>query len=84
MGLAHVVQSYVDEATVSFTADRDLMPDPEFYAACLQESFDALLAAARALPEKHENAATAKKTGTKPETGRSPTKRPKKATKADA
>jgi WS/DGAT/MGAT family acyltransferase len=84
MGLAHVVQSYVDEATVSFTADRDLMPDPEFYAACLQESFDALLGAARAVPAKAENAASAKKVGTKPETGRSSTKRPKKVTKANA
>jgi len=48
LGLAHVVQSYVGEAYISFTACRDIMPDPEFYAQCLQDSFDELLAAARA------------------------------------
>ena len=47
LGLAHVVQSYVDEAYISFTACRDIMPDPEFYSECLQESFDELLAASR-------------------------------------
>ena len=47
LGLAHVVQSYVDEAYISFTACRDIMPDPEFYSECLQESFDDMLAAAR-------------------------------------
>ncbi len=47
LGLAHVVQSYVDEAYISFTACRDIMPDPEFYSECLQESFDDMLAAAK-------------------------------------
>ncbi|MDN3645880.1 wax ester/triacylglycerol synthase family O-acyltransferase [Pontixanthobacter aestiaquae] len=40
MGLGHVVQSYVNEATISFTACRDLLPDPEYYAECIQESFE--------------------------------------------
>ena len=48
LGLAHVVQSYVDEAYISFTACRDIMPDPEFYSQCLQDSFDDMLAAAKA------------------------------------
>ncbi len=39
MGLGHVVQSYVDEATVAFTACRKVMPDPEFYADCIAQSF---------------------------------------------
>jgi hypothetical protein len=47
MGLAHVVQSYVDEAYISFTACRDIVPDPEFYAECLQESFEEMLAQAK-------------------------------------
>jgi hypothetical protein len=59
MGLGHVVQSYVDEATIAFTADRDVMPDPEFYAQCIQDSFDELLAAA----QKISGAAEARKTG---------------------
>jgi len=49
LGLAHVVQSYVEEAYISFTACRDIMPDPEFYSQCLQDSFEDLLAAAQAL-----------------------------------
>lgn len=52
LGLAHVVQSYVDEAIISFTACRDIMPDPEFYSECLQESFEDLLAAAKAVEAK--------------------------------
>lgn len=46
VALGHVVQSYVDEATISFTADRKVMPDPEFYAECIQESFEDLAALA--------------------------------------
>ncbi len=47
MGLGHVVQSYVKEATIAFTACRKIMPDPEFYAQCIQDSFDEMLAAAQ-------------------------------------
>lgn len=42
MGLGHTVQSYVDEATIAFTACRDLMPDPDFYAQCIEDSFHEL------------------------------------------
>jgi WS/DGAT/MGAT family acyltransferase len=47
VALGHVVQSYVDKITVTATACRDAMPDPQFYAECLQSSFDAHLAAAK-------------------------------------
>ncbi len=47
MGLGHVVQSYCKEATISFTACRELLPDPEFYIGCIEESFEELLAAAK-------------------------------------
>ncbi|WP_273677987.1 WS/DGAT/MGAT family O-acyltransferase [Erythrobacter fulvus] len=47
LGLGHVVQSYVEEATIAFTADRVLLPDPDFYAECIEDSFAALLAAAQ-------------------------------------
>jgi diacylglycerol O-acyltransferase / wax synthase len=46
MGLGHTVQSYCDEATITFTACRDLMPDPEFYAQCIESSFEELRDAA--------------------------------------
>jgi len=81
MGLGHTVQSYVDEATVTFTACRDLMPDPDFYAECLQHSFDELLAATAKAPKaaatvRSGNTATAKpsKPGTTATRKRSPAK----------
>jgi WS/DGAT/MGAT family acyltransferase len=42
LGLGHVVQSYCSEATIAFTACRKAMPDPDFYAQCIQDSFDEL------------------------------------------
>jgi diacylglycerol O-acyltransferase len=48
MALGHVVQSYCKEATIAFTADRKVMADPEFYAECIQESFNELRDAAGA------------------------------------
>ncbi|WAC24346.1 WS/DGAT/MGAT family O-acyltransferase [Blastomonas sp. SL216] len=45
LALGHVVQSYVDQATIGFTACRKAMPDPEFYSECLQASFEDLMAA---------------------------------------
>ncbi|GMN13293.1 wax ester/triacylglycerol synthase family O-acyltransferase [Altererythrobacter sp. MTPC7] len=47
MGVAHTVQSYVDEATICFTACRELLPDPDFYIACIEESFHELRDAAQ-------------------------------------
>lgn len=46
LGLGHVVQSYCKEATIAFTACRALMPDPEFYAQCIEDSFRELRDAA--------------------------------------
>jgi hypothetical protein len=50
LGLGHVVQSYVKEATIAFTACRKLMPDPDFYASCIEDSFTELRDAAKAAP----------------------------------
>ena len=61
LGLAHVVQSYVDEAYISFTACRDILPDPQFYSQCLQDSFDELVAAAKALDSAPQAKPAAKK-----------------------
>jgi diacylglycerol O-acyltransferase len=44
-GLFHAVTSYCGHLTISITCCREMMPDPSFYAECLQESFDALKAA---------------------------------------
>ena len=51
LGLGHVVQSYVKEATIAFTACRKLLPDPEFYAQCIEDSFNELREAAANAPE---------------------------------
>ena len=38
--IGHVVHSYVDKVTLSFTACRSAIPDPDFYAQCIQDSYD--------------------------------------------
>lgn len=48
MGLIHPVFSYCGQISISFTSCRSMMPDPAFYAECIQASFDELLAAAKA------------------------------------
>ena len=50
MGLINTIYSYVDEIAISFTSDRNMMPDPDVYASALRESFAELLAAAKAGP----------------------------------
>ncbi len=47
MGLIHPVFSYNGQISISFTSCRQMLPDPEFYGDCLQESFDELLAATK-------------------------------------
>ena len=42
------MQPITDEATIAFTACRQVMPDPEFYAQCIEDSFTELRDAARA------------------------------------
>ncbi len=48
MGLFHAVTSYCGEICIAVTACRDMLPDPAFYAECLQESFDEMLTASLA------------------------------------
>jgi hypothetical protein len=50
MGIIHPVFSYCGRISVAFTSDRNIMPDPESYANCLQESFEELKAAALKKP----------------------------------
>lgn len=48
--LIHVVMSYCDTVTFSFTSDREIMPDPPAYADALRLSFDELSTATRPRP----------------------------------
>jgi len=45
MGIIHPVFSNFGRITISFTSDRDIMPDPEHYQDCIQESFEEMRAA---------------------------------------
>jgi len=42
MGLIMPVFSYCGHINISFTSCREMVPDPEFFARCLQDSFDEL------------------------------------------
>jgi len=42
MGIIHPVFSYNGTITISFTSCREMLPDPAFYADCVQSSFDDL------------------------------------------
>ena len=54
MGIFHAVFSYADKVTLSVLADRDIIPDPEFYHDCLVASYEELYAAATALANAGE------------------------------
>ncbi len=97
LGLGHVVQSYTSEATIAFTACRKLMPDPEFYAQCIEDSFEeyrtlaandvkasASNSAAKSAPRKAaaKKAAAPRKPAAKPTKASAPRKPGAAATKA--
>lgn len=52
MGLIMPVFSYNGQITISLTSCREMVPDPAFFADCIQESFDELLEAAQARARK--------------------------------
>jgi len=43
--LIHVIMSYCEKITFSFTSDREIMPDPAVYTAALTKAFEELLEA---------------------------------------
>jgi WS/DGAT/MGAT family acyltransferase len=56
MGLIFPVFSYCGTLTISLTACRDMVPDPEFFSECLQASFDELKAATVVVVSEPEDA----------------------------
>ncbi len=50
MGLFHAVLSGVGLITITFISCREMMPDPQFYKACLREAFDDLRQVAQRAP----------------------------------
>ncbi len=57
MGLFHAVTSYCGHLRLTITACREMLPDPAFYASCMQESWAEYIA----LAEAAEKAAMAAK-----------------------
>ena len=57
MGLIHPVLSYCGDITISFTSCREMLPDPDVYAHCLQNSFDELSGATVAKEDTRRPAA---------------------------
>jgi len=62
MGLINVIYSYGTEIAISFTSDRNMLPDPANYAAALQKSFEALRDADFSKPAPKAKAAAKRKT----------------------
>ncbi|WP_258319859.1 WS/DGAT/MGAT family O-acyltransferase [Qipengyuania flava] len=82
LGLGHVVQSYTKEATIAFTADREMMDDPEFYAQCIRDSFEEVRDAATDAVAPAPKKAAPKKAA--PKKAAAPTKARKPAAKKRA
>lgn len=72
--LGHIVHTFIDEVTLSFTACRGAVPDPDFYAECLLRSFEEHQAAMAKLG-KNPSKAKAKSTATKKRTKRGTAKK---------
>jgi diacylglycerol O-acyltransferase len=73
MGLFHAVLSGAGRISINFISCREMIPDPEFYKACLQEAYEELQTAAiQAVPRPTTRAKakpqTKKKHGTKTRT----------------
>ena len=51
--LGFAVTSYMDKLMISFTADREAVPDPEFFEQCVDRSCAAHVAAASKVLRKH-------------------------------
>ena len=78
VALGHIVQSYMDDITLSYTACRSAMPDPDFYAECVQASFDDHMKALKAFEKKEAAKATQI---TKPKIAKPEITKPKKPSK---
>ncbi len=72
MRLGHIVHSYMDEITLSFTACREAIPDPDFYAKCIRRSFEDHMQSVKII-EKRRAAQVTTKTKTVKKTTIKPT-----------
>ncbi len=73
-GIFHVVTSYHGNVMLTFLGDREIIPDPELYATCIEQSFADLMKAAPTKKAKAKKAPAKKKT-TKKKSVKKPRKR---------
>ncbi len=64
-GLFHAIGSYCGTFNIAVCCCREMMPDPAFYAQCLQESFDELYDATRNIVEADEDGKAVSKVSAK-------------------
>ena len=79
MGLIHLLGSYAGQFVFSFTADREMIPDPGVYAQCLRQSLDGLAAVAPSAPRQahaRKTAAAGRDSASAPPRRRSPRRTP--------
>ena len=80
-GVFHVAFSYNGRMSIAFTACREMLPDPDFYAECLRASYedirDAALGAPSARPARKKSKAK-KKPAKKKAAGKKPAAKVKK------
>ena len=84
LGIFHLVFSYAGKLTVSVLADRNIVPDPEFYRQCLVASYEELRQAAGVATEAPSGTGTAKTSAKKPKGKARPKARANTKTKAKA
>lgn len=84
VGLFHVIGSYCGEFTISATSCRVMMPDPDFYRACLVESFAELKLALLGKPARRRTASTKAATTPKAKTKATLRRKPGPKSKAKA
>lgn len=65
VGMFHAVMSAAGRITITFVSCRSMLPDPEFYRECLQQSFDELLTAATATAKSGKRKRPASGTATR-------------------
>jgi hypothetical protein len=77
MGLVFAVTSYDGQIIISPTSCREQIPDPEFFALCIRESFQEYLALASRRPAPARRKAARKPRKSKAKAGAKPTGKPK-------
>ncbi|MDH3908304.1 MAG: wax ester/triacylglycerol synthase family O-acyltransferase [Gammaproteobacteria bacterium] len=75
-GAFHTVVSYGGEVSVTFTACRDMLPDPGFYAECIEASFDDLRRATLGKPATRKKTPGGEKKGARAGGAHSKTTKP--------